>query len=154
MTLEEFTNEFEAARPQLKSYILRITASVEDTEDIVQDTFIKASLKLDTFRAESTVKTWIFTIGSNISKDNFKLIDPGNSNNDILSSIESWEKTNLSNKLGLIIDRIEENSENIKTYFPINDEFKGDDENKSSNSKYGLKNGVVPSIPPTNQRFG
>ncbi|MBK7390559.1 MAG: hypothetical protein IPI23_16245 [Bacteroidetes bacterium] len=59
MTLEEFTNEFEAARPQLKSYILRITASVEDTEDIVQDTFIKASLKLDTFRAESTVKTWI-----------------------------------------------------------------------------------------------
>ncbi|MBK7970898.1 MAG: RNA polymerase sigma factor [Bacteroidetes bacterium] len=41
MTLEEFTNEFEAARPQLKSYILRITASVEDTEDIVQDTFPK-----------------------------------------------------------------------------------------------------------------
>ncbi|MBK6642750.1 MAG: sigma-70 family RNA polymerase sigma factor [Bacteroidetes bacterium] len=72
MTLEEFTNEFEAARPQLKSYILRITASVEDTEDIVQDTFIKASLKLDTFRAESTVKTWIFTIGSNISKDNLR----------------------------------------------------------------------------------
>ncbi len=90
----------------------------------------------------------------NISKDNFKLIDPGNSNNDVLSSMESWEKTNLANRLELIIARIEENSENIKTYFPINDDFKGDDENKSSNSQYGLKNGVVPSIPPTNNRFG
>lgn len=72
MTLDQFTTEFEAARPQLKSYILRITASIEDTEDIVQDTFIKASMKLDTFRAESTVKTWIFTIASNIAKDNLR----------------------------------------------------------------------------------
>ncbi|MBK7390573.1 MAG: hypothetical protein IPI23_16315 [Bacteroidetes bacterium] len=36
MTLEEFTNEFVSARSQLKSYILRITASIEETEDIVQ----------------------------------------------------------------------------------------------------------------------
>lgn len=72
MTIEQFTAEFETARPQLKSYILRITASVEDTEDIVQDTFIKASTKLDTFRAESSVKTWIFAIASNITKDNLR----------------------------------------------------------------------------------
>lgn len=72
MTIEQFTSEFETARPQLKSYILRITASVEDTEDIVHDTFIKASTKLDTFRADSTVKTWIFTIASNIAKDNLR----------------------------------------------------------------------------------
>lgn len=72
MTLDQFTNEFEIARPQLKSYILRITASIEDTEDIVQDTFIKASVHLNNFRAESTVKTWIFTIASNLAKDNFR----------------------------------------------------------------------------------
>ena len=36
----------EQARPQLKSYIFRITAGMEDTEDIVQDTFIKASEKI------------------------------------------------------------------------------------------------------------
>ncbi len=72
MTIEQFTKEFETARPQLKSYILRITASIEDTEDIVQDTFIKASTKIDTFRAESTVRTWIYTIASNIAKDNLR----------------------------------------------------------------------------------
>ena len=52
MTILQFTNEFEIIRPHLKSYILRITASLEDTEDIIQDTFIKASEKLETYRAE------------------------------------------------------------------------------------------------------
>jgi RNA polymerase sigma-70 factor, ECF subfamily len=72
MTLDQFTKEFQIARPQLKSYILRITASVEDTEDIIQDTYIRASDNVDTFRAESSVKTWIFTIASNIAKDNLR----------------------------------------------------------------------------------
>ncbi len=72
MTTEQFTNEFEQATPQLKSYILRITASVQDTEDIVQDSFIKANTKLDSFRGDSSVKTWIFTIASNIAKDNLR----------------------------------------------------------------------------------
>lgn len=72
MTISQLSQEFELARPQLKSYILRITASVEDSEDIVQDTFIKATLKLDTFRGDSSVKTWIFTIASNLAKDNHR----------------------------------------------------------------------------------
>ena len=70
MTIDQFTKEFEFVRPQLKSYLLRVTASKEDTDDIVQDTFIKALLKLDSFRAESTVKTWIFAIAHNLAKDN------------------------------------------------------------------------------------
>lgn len=72
MTLEQFTREFELARPQLKSYVLRITASLADAEDIVQDTFIKAVLKPDVFRGDSSVKTWIFTIASNTAKDNLR----------------------------------------------------------------------------------
>ena len=72
MTLEQLTNEFERARPQLKSYIVRITASVQDTEDIVQDTFIKASEKMETFRGDSSVKTWFFAIASNLAKDNLR----------------------------------------------------------------------------------
>ncbi|MBN8675583.1 MAG: RNA polymerase sigma factor [Chitinophagales bacterium] len=72
MTIEQLTNEFELARPQLKSYVLRITASIEDAEDIVQDTFLKASQKIDSFRGDSSVKTWIFTIASNLAKDNLR----------------------------------------------------------------------------------
>ncbi|HMJ71088.1 MAG TPA: RNA polymerase sigma factor [Cyclobacteriaceae bacterium] len=72
MTPEQFTTEFEEIRRQLKSYILRITASIADTEDIVQDTYIKALEKLETFRGDSTLKTWLFTIASNHAKDNLR----------------------------------------------------------------------------------
>lgn len=70
MTKEQFTQEFEASRAPLRSYLLRITASPNDVEDLVQDTYIKGMLKLDSFRGECSVKTWIFTIASNLAKDN------------------------------------------------------------------------------------
>ncbi|MES1197696.1 MAG: RNA polymerase sigma factor [Chitinophagaceae bacterium] len=72
MTTEQLTNEFERSTGQLKSFILRITASVADAEDIVHDTFIKATDKLDTFRGQSSVKTWLFAIASNLAKDNLR----------------------------------------------------------------------------------
>ncbi len=72
MNKEQLTSEFEQAKGQLKSYILRITASMQDTEDIVQDTYVKASEKIESFRGDSSVKTWIFTIASNLAKDNLR----------------------------------------------------------------------------------
>lgn len=72
MEFQQFNEEFESFRGQLKSYIIRITASVQDTEDIVQDTWIKASEKLHTFKGDSSLKTWVFTIASNLAKDNLK----------------------------------------------------------------------------------
>lgn len=65
----DFTKEFENFRSQLKSFILRMTASQEDTEDLVQDTYIKAVEKLSTFKGDASLKTWVFTIGSNLTKD-------------------------------------------------------------------------------------
>ncbi len=49
-----------------------MTASVHDTEDIVQDTYIKAVGKLNTFRGDSSLKTWLFAIASNLAKDNLR----------------------------------------------------------------------------------
>jgi RNA polymerase sigma-70 factor, ECF subfamily len=72
MTTEQLTKEFEQSKPQLKSYILRITASVADTEDIIQDTYLKAALKSGSFKGESTIKTWLFAIASNLAKDNLR----------------------------------------------------------------------------------
>lgn len=69
---ELLTKEFEKCRPQLRSYILRMTASVEDAEDIVQDTYIKAFSNIQSFKGESSLKTWIFAIASNLAKDLLK----------------------------------------------------------------------------------
>lgn len=72
MTPELLTAEFQQIRGQLKSYLLRITASAADAEDLVQDTYLKASEKLASFRGESSLKTWLFAIASNLAKDNLR----------------------------------------------------------------------------------
>lgn len=72
MTIELLNHEFKSISAQLKSYLLRITASVTDAEDIVQDTYLKAVDKLNSFRGESSLKTWLFAIASNIAKDNLR----------------------------------------------------------------------------------
>lgn len=69
MQRENLTEEFEAFRSQLKSYLLRMTVSVQDTEDILQDTYIKAHEKFETFKGGSTLKTWVFAIASNLARD-------------------------------------------------------------------------------------
>ena len=69
MTSAELTETFENCRPQLRSFLLRMTAHPADTDDLVQETYLKASTKLDTFEGRSSLKTWIFAIGSNLAKD-------------------------------------------------------------------------------------
>lgn len=69
MSTDKLTPEFETFQGELKSFILRMTASVQDAEDIVQDTYIKAYAKLNTFRGESSLKTWVFSIASNLARD-------------------------------------------------------------------------------------
>lgn len=67
--IDELNQDFEACKPQLKSYLLRMTASTEDVEDIIQDTYIKANASIESFQGKSTLKTWIFAIASNLARD-------------------------------------------------------------------------------------
>lgn len=57
---------------ELKSYLYRFTTSKEDTEDIAQETFAKAFQKLDTFKGNSSFKTWLFSIATNLAKDHLR----------------------------------------------------------------------------------
>lgn len=46
----------------LLGYLRRLSASREDAEDLVQDTFVRAYRKLDRYRADWRLSTWLFTI--------------------------------------------------------------------------------------------
>jgi RNA polymerase sigma-70 factor (ECF subfamily) len=72
MTTDQLTIEFETFQRELKSFLLRMTTSVQDAEDLVQETYLKAQSKIDTFRGESSLKTWVFSIASNLAKDLLK----------------------------------------------------------------------------------
>ena len=47
--------------------LLRLTGSHEDACDLLQETFLKAYLKLDRFQGESSFFTWIYRIGVNLT---------------------------------------------------------------------------------------
>lgn len=69
MRTEQLATEFETFRKELRSFLLRMTASVQDAEDLVQDTYLTAQAKIDTFRGESSLKTWVFSIAANLARD-------------------------------------------------------------------------------------
>lgn len=69
MATDQLTTEFETFQGELKSFLLRMTASMQDAEDIVQETYLRAQAKIDTFRGEASLKTWVFSIASNLARD-------------------------------------------------------------------------------------
>lgn len=88
-------------------------------------------------------------IRDNVTKDSFTLKDPGNGSNDLTDTLTSYEKQQLSDDMRNMLDRIEENNENIKTYFPENPKFKEEDSNKN---RYSINSGMP--IPPPQLNFG
>lgn len=88
-------------------------------------------------------------IKDNVTNETFTLKDPGNSSNDLADTLTDTEKQNLSNDMKNMLDRIEENEENIRTYFPENTKFK---EENDKNNRYQT-NGGMP-VPPPKINFG
>lgn len=118
-----------------KSFFLElITIKAFDHKDIEGDNWTQLKSVLEYIR--DNVKT-------------VSLPDPGNSGNNVADTLTALEKSNLSDDMKFMIDRIEENSDNIKTYFKINEKFPCD-ENDGNN--YKIKKEGVSVPPPT--RFG
>ena len=65
-----FEQDFLEFKDQLQSYLYRLSANRQDTEDILHDTFIRAKEKLSQFKGKSSLKTWVFTVATNIARDN------------------------------------------------------------------------------------
>lgn len=86
-------------------------------------------------------------------KDNIKAIalpDPGNSANDVADTLTEIDKSMMSDDMKYMLERIEENSDNIKSYFKVNEKFPCED--KKEGNEYGQKKKGVTLPPPA--RFG
>ena len=55
-------------RTRLIRYLSPMVRDTRDTEDVVQETFIKVFMALHNFRGESSFSTWLFRIGINTAK--------------------------------------------------------------------------------------
>jgi len=63
---------FEQLKPQLTSFCYRMLGSIEDADDAVQETYIRVWQKRDTFRQESSYKTWVYRIAANYCMDKLR----------------------------------------------------------------------------------
>ncbi|WP_282068466.1 SMODS domain-containing nucleotidyltransferase [Olleya namhaensis] len=93
-------------------------------------------------------------ISEEVTKDRFTLIDPGNSNNDVGTSLSSFQKQSLKNSIEYILDDVERKDENLKNHFNQNEKFKVEEKaNESNSSGYKVGDTSKAIIPPSNQ-FG
>ena len=63
---------FAEFKDELKSYLYRLVADRNECEDLAHDTFVKAFDKISTFKRESILKTWVFTIATHLAYDFLK----------------------------------------------------------------------------------
>lgn len=90
-------------------------------------------------------------IRDNVEKETFYLTDPGNSSNNVLSTMDSFKRTSLKNEMVNMLSNIETNdSYFLPYYFPKNEKYI-----VKKNEGYGIteKQGDV-SYPRTPERFG
>jgi len=67
--IHSFQALFANFQRQLKSYLYRLLSDRNDVDDITHDTFIRAYDKLSGFNQQSSVKTWVFRIATNLAYD-------------------------------------------------------------------------------------
>lgn len=54
-------------RDRIYSLALRITGSVEDAEEVTQDTFVRMLDKIEQFEGRSSLGTWVYRMGMNLA---------------------------------------------------------------------------------------
>ena len=72
--INAFQTLFAEFQSQLKSYLYRLLTDRNDVDDLTHDTFIRAFSKISTFNQDSSLKTWVFTIATNLAYDHLKKV--------------------------------------------------------------------------------
>lgn len=70
--INSFQTLFAEFQNQLKSYLYRLLTDRNDADDLTHDTFIRAFDKISTFNGDSSLKTWVFKIGTNLAYDHLR----------------------------------------------------------------------------------
>ncbi len=95
------------------------------------------------------VKYVLEYISDHVTDEKYQLIDPGNSNNNVLSTMDTIKRWNLSSALVMIKKNIDDNpSTYLSYYFPVKTEFLPKEKKEKG---YGEES---VSYPPTAKRFG
>lgn len=70
--INAFQTLFAEFQDQLRSYLYRLLTDRNDVDDLTHDTFIRAFTKISTFKGDSSLKTWVFSIATNLAHDHLR----------------------------------------------------------------------------------
>ncbi len=68
----EFGERMETYRRALRVHCYRMMGSVQDADDMVQETFLRAWRRRETVEQLSSLKAWLYTIATNVCLDALK----------------------------------------------------------------------------------
>ena len=72
--------------------IRRLVITHDDADDVLQNTFVKAWMALDEFRAESKISTWLFRIAIN---ESLSFLEKKKRSTDIISGTDDYLRNQL-----------------------------------------------------------
>ena len=123
--------------PKLYGMVYHMTASKEDTHDLLQDIFAKAYRSLKRFRGKSTFYTWIYSISTNMTLNFLKKrkrrsalsldnVDSGIQNNDAMVDLghasnprHQSNVNELQKKMNEALQALSEDHRAVVTMFDI-----------------------------------
>ena len=110
------TKAFEALvqkeSPRLFRMIMRIVGDEDEARSVMQETYLQAYKRLDTFRRESKFSTWLYAIGLNLARaslrkmrrfdaleeEQIERMQPSFANGMFAESAESWNPQKMAEK--------------------------------------------------------
>lgn len=72
MSLANFQSEVKTATVVLKPHAMRLTRDINDAEDLIQETIVRALTNEDKFQEGTNIRAWLFTIMKNIFINDYR----------------------------------------------------------------------------------
>ncbi len=94
MTTNELAIRFEALRPKLMGFSMKLTKNKSDAQDLMQDAFLKAFKSIDKLNDQTNLGAWMMTIIRNTFVNGYRKLKVRTKNADKIKQLQSGEVMN------------------------------------------------------------